>query len=81
MLHYIVGDTALHVAVAHGDRDIAKLLLCHKADMCACSDHKLTPVFIAAQFDKVDCLKLLLDEALVQGKSISSNSFTAEHAA
>ena len=68
---YVVGDTALHAAVKHGYIDIVRLLLHHNAEICACSVHKLTPVFIAAQFGKADCLKLLLAEALAQGKLIT----------
>ena len=40
-------DTALHLAAAHGHREIVNLLLKHKADLNAVNEHGNTPLHYA----------------------------------
>ena len=75
---FSTGDTALHTAVEHNYLGIMKMLLQHNADVSAVSEHNLTPVFIAAQFGKAECLQELLTEARIQGKIITDSCITSK---
>uniref|UniRef100_UPI003AAF7AF5 ankyrin repeat and SOCS box protein 3 isoform X1 n=1 Tax=Centroberyx gerrardi TaxID=166262 RepID=UPI003AAF7AF5 len=52
--------TCLHQAVYKGHSDIVRILVtvCH---LEALDDHKITPLFVAAQYGQQDCLKILVD--------------------
>jgi ankyrin repeat protein len=54
------GYTALHVAAAQGNEQIAELLLAKKADVNAKDNGKLTPLHMAANLGHHNLVKLLL---------------------
>ena len=58
---YYNGWTALHEAVSQGNVAITEYLLNANSNMEARDDHGMQPVFIAAQYGKIDCLSVLLD--------------------
>ena len=56
-----VGNTALHVAAAHGHFRVCRLLLDHGADVNAATDSGLTPLHCAAQHGYLRLVELLLE--------------------
>lgn len=54
------GDTPLHLALLYGQRDVAKLLLAHSADVNAKGHRGWTPLYCAAVKGYKDLAELLL---------------------
>lgn len=55
------GDSALHISLARGDRNIWEMLLHHGADIHAKSFTGMTPLICAAQANEADAVKMLVE--------------------
>lgn len=54
------GRQALHIAAAHGHHKILRFLLSREADVNAVDKNNMTPLFLAARYNRLDCAKELI---------------------
>lgn len=66
------GWTALHEAAFRGNTSVIKRLLQEGASVDAKDDYDIQPVFTAAQYGHVECLKILLEA----GNHLNLTSFS-----
>ena len=61
------GRSPLHQAAALGNVPILTFLLSHGARLDMTEAYGITPIFLAAQFGRYQCLKVLLEKAEEKG--------------